>query len=71
MQKKFRCSWIALLMILTLAFGLNIVNAATLFSDNFEDGNSTGWSTSGGSWSVVTDGTRVYKQSRLSSTAHA
>ena len=25
--------------------------AATLFNDDFEDGNTAGWSTSGGSWS--------------------
>jgi hypothetical protein len=45
--------------------------AATLLSDDFEDGNSTGWSTSNGSWSVVSDGSRVYKQSGTSTTAHA
>ena len=28
-------------------------NAATLFSDDFNDGNANGWSTSGGTWSVV------------------
>ncbi|MGI5213038.1 family 16 glycoside hydrolase [Plantactinospora sp. CA-290183] len=43
--------------------------ADTLLSDNFEDGNSTGWSTSGGSWSVTTDGSRVYRQSGQSSDA--
>ncbi len=32
--------------------GHSLVNAANLFSDDFEDGNSTGWSTSGGSWSA-------------------
>jgi len=36
---------------------------STLFTDNFEDGNTNGWSKSGGSWSVVTDGTKVLKQS--------
>ncbi|HEX3047102.1 MAG TPA: family 16 glycoside hydrolase, partial [Bacillota bacterium] len=71
MLKQFRFSWIALLSVLILAFGLNLASAATLFSDNFDDGNSTGWSTSGGSWSVVTDGTGVYKQSSTSATAHA
>lgn len=45
--------------------------AAGLFSDDFEDGNSTGWGTSGGSWSVVTDGNKVYKQSSTSATTHA
>jgi hypothetical protein len=32
-------------------------------SDDFEDGNSSGWSKSGGSWAVVADGTRVLRQS--------
>ena len=49
----------------------NIVNSATLFNDDFEDGNYTGWSRNGGSWSVVTDGSRVLKQSSTSATAHA
>ena len=29
-------------------------HAATLLSDNFEDGNLDGWTRSGGSWSVLT-----------------
>src|SRR5215471_6409970 len=37
--------------------------AATLFSDDFQDGNSAGWTTSGGTWSVVTDGSLVFRQS--------
>ena len=43
--------------------------ADTLFSDTFEDGNSNGWSKSGGTWSVVTDGSLVYRQSGTSSDA--
>jgi pectate lyase len=46
-------------------------SAATLFSDDFEDGNSSGWTTSGGSWSVITDGSRVFRQSGTSSDARA
>jgi len=34
--------------------------AATLFADDFNDGNATGWSTNGGSWSVTSG---VYGQS--------
>ena len=45
--------------------------AATLFSDDFADGNANGWTVSGGSWSVVTDGTPVYQQSGTSSDARA
>src|SRR5689334_20298293 len=41
--------------------------AATLFSDDFGDGNADGWSKSGGSWSVVTDGTPAYNQSNVGS----
>ena len=32
-----------------------------VFCDDFEDGNSAGWTPSGGAWSVITDGTRVYQ----------
>src|SRR5688500_3027331 len=45
--------------------------AATLFSDNFEDGNSSGWTTSGGTWSVTADGSQVLRQSGTSSDARA
>ncbi|MFI5891793.1 pectate lyase [Actinoplanes sp. NPDC051513] len=38
-------------------------SADTSLSDDFEDGNSAGWSKSGGSWSVVADGTKVLRQS--------
>jgi pectate lyase len=45
--------------------------AGTLFADDFQDGNTTGWTTSGGSWSVVTDGSQVLRQSSTSSTTRA
>ena len=45
--------------------------AATLFTDDFNDGNANGWSKSGGSWSVVTDGSPVYQQSSTGSDAKA
>ncbi|OXM13545.1 glycoside hydrolase [Paenibacillus herberti] len=35
----------------------------TLMTDNFEDGDAQGWTAGSGSWSVVADGTNVYKQS--------
>jgi pectate lyase len=46
-------------------------HAATLFSDDFEDGNANGWSKSGGTWSVVPDGSLVYRQSGTGSDAKA
>src|SRR5688572_5010107 len=38
-------------------------SAATLLTDDFQDGNANGWTTAGGAWSVVTDGSLVYRQS--------
>ncbi|HEX6352528.1 right-handed parallel beta-helix repeat-containing protein [Actinophytocola sp.] len=48
-----------------------VASAATLFSENFEDGTADGWTRSGGSWSVVTDGSRAYQQSGASTDARA
>lgn len=45
--------------------------SGTLFSDTFEDGVADGWTSSGGSWSVVTDGTKVYQQTSTSGNARA
>jgi hypothetical protein len=39
-----------------------------LASDNFEDGDANGWTTNGGTWSVVQDGTEMYKQAAASGT---
>lgn len=38
----------------------------TLFSDNFESGNYNNWNTQNGSWSIVTDGSKVLRQSSTS-----
>jgi pectate lyase len=46
-------------------------SAATLFSDDFQDGNASGWSTNGGSWSVVTDESLAWRQSGTSADARA
>ncbi|MER7459295.1 pectate lyase [Micromonospora sp. NPDC126480] len=50
-----------------LAVGLSSAFAATVFSDNFDDGDAGGWSKSGGNWSVVTDGSGVLRQSKADS----
>jgi pectin methylesterase-like acyl-CoA thioesterase len=55
---------------LTVA-GAGDASAATLFSDDFQDGNSSGWTTSGGTWSVVADGSNVLRQSGTSLDARA
>ncbi|GAA2695104.1 pectate lyase [Actinoplanes palleronii] len=41
-------------------------SASTSFDANFEDGAS-GWTKSGGTWAVVTDGSKVYQQSKTDS----
>ena len=59
---------------LVLAIGMAVqpvASAATLLADDFEDGTADGWTRSGGSWSVVTDGSRAYQQSGTSSDARA
>ena len=53
----------------TLVLTALSAQAATLFSDNFNDGNADGWSKSGGSWSVLSDG--IYQQSSTGSDAKA
>src|SRR5690606_31987055 len=37
--------------------------------DTFEDGNANGWTTDGGTWSVVADGTNVYRQTNNTTSA--
>jgi hypothetical protein len=41
--------------------------AATVFSDDFNDGDASGWSKSGGTWSVLTDGSGVFNQASAGS----
>ncbi|WP_345631424.1 pectate lyase [Rugosimonospora acidiphila] len=38
--------------------------AATVFTANFEDGTTNAWSKSGGTWTVVTDGSKAVQQSK-------
>lgn len=56
---------------LLLTAGRMAFAATTLFSDDFEDANTNGWSKSGGTWSVVTDGSRVLRQSSTGGDARA
>ncbi|MEV4282287.1 family 16 glycoside hydrolase [Actinoplanes xinjiangensis] len=46
-----------------LLLSIGTAEAATLFGADFESGSTTGWSKSGGTWSVVSDGTSVLAQS--------
>jgi PelA/Pel-15E family pectate lyase len=55
--------WLSTALLMT-SISVLPANAATIWSDNFNDGNASGWSTQNGSWSVVQDnGNYVYYQS--------
>lgn len=43
-----------------------MAQAATTFSATFEDGSTSAWSKSGGTWAVITDGTKALQQSKAS-----
>ncbi|GAA1360859.1 family 16 glycoside hydrolase [Catellatospora chokoriensis] len=60
---------VALAVVMTALLNLTggVAIAATLFSDNFNSGSATGWSKSGGDWSVVTDGTGTFQQGKVDS----
>jgi pectate lyase len=60
----------AAMLVASLVFTVG-AGAATVFSDDFEDGNATGWTTSGGTWTVATAGDRAYRQSGTSSDARS
>jgi pectin methylesterase-like acyl-CoA thioesterase len=71
MHTSPRARWRAVLATLAvvtvaglLAGTVRVAFAATLFSDDFEDGNTSGWSKSGGTWSIVSDGSRALQQSK-------
>ena len=69
--RRIRIAWAAGASAALTALALTVgaaANAATLFSDDFNDGNAAGWSTSGGSWSVSSG---AYSQSGTSASAKA
>ncbi|HEY2673335.1 MAG TPA: family 16 glycoside hydrolase, partial [Rugosimonospora sp.] len=47
----------------TFAMVVPSASAATLFTADFENGSTSGWSKSGGTWSIVTDGSQALDQS--------
>jgi pectate lyase len=72
-MKVWKVSSLVLLLSVIVVISISLLNisAATIFSDDFEDGNSNGWSKSSGTWAVVTDGNYVYKQSGTSAQAYS
>ncbi|MDT0531477.1 right-handed parallel beta-helix repeat-containing protein [Micromonospora sp. DSM 115977] len=62
----------AALLAVALTVGMAATaHADTLFSDDFSDGNSSGWTASGGSWSVTGDSARALRQGGTSSDARS
>jgi hypothetical protein len=52
--------------------GNAMCGASVVFCDDFEDGNSTGWTKSGGTWSVIDDaGDSVYQGGNASEESYA
>src|SRR5499427_11097758 len=51
--------------------GFGISAQTQLFSDDFQDGNDSGWTKSSGTWAGVTDGTLAFRQSGTSSDSNA
>ena len=65
--RRWKRCWAALAAATVLGLAVPAGTQTVLFTDDFEDGNANGWTVFGGSWSVVIDGTRVYRQSSGSS----
>jgi pectate lyase len=58
-KSRFRATALAVAGMLTVGM-TSIASAVPLLSSNFESGTATGW-TPTGTWSIVTDGSKVYK----------
>lgn len=62
-NKKSMVFVIGIIVILAI-MSYSLVSAAVVFSDDFNDGNATGWTVQYGTWSVVSDsGSYVYYKS--------
>ncbi len=68
MKSKYLVSF-ALCLILCL--GITALTFAANFSDNFESGSYSNWTTQNGSWSITTDGSKVFYQSSTSAEGRA
>jgi hypothetical protein len=62
---------VGLVVLAVAAFGAGTASAATLTADNFEDGNAAGWTTTGGTWAVAQESSKVLRQSSLAANAVA
>ncbi len=58
---------LAVLVTAGLAATVTNAQAATVFTADFESGSTSGWSKSGGTWSVVADGSQTLLQTNAGS----
>jgi hypothetical protein len=58
---------LVVLVTAALAGTVTSAQAATVFTADFESGGTSGWSKSGGAWSVVADGSQTLRQSNAGS----
>lgn len=70
-RRWYRGGLLVTLVALFLAAGAGSASAATLTSDDFEDGNAAGWTTTGGTWVIKNEESRVLHQSSLAANALA
>jgi len=59
----------AALTVMVALAGTNAAFADAFFGDTFDDGDANGWTKTGGSWSVVTDGSPAYRQASTGANA--
>lgn len=62
-RRSLGAAGLSVLVAAGLFTSMGTAEAATLFSADFESGSTSGWSKSGGTWSVVSDGSQVLQQS--------
>jgi pectate disaccharide-lyase len=58
---------LAVLVAAGLAVTVTNAEAATVFTADFESGSTSGWSKSGGTWSIVADGSQTLRQTNAGS----
>src|SRR5262245_4199041 len=68
-ESSFALAIVGALFAILIGFGISA--QTQLFSDDFQDGNSDGWTRSSGTWAVVTDGSLAYRQSGTSADSNS
>jgi hypothetical protein len=67
MRRPAGVGGLVILVVAALTATVTNAEAATVFTADFESGSTSGWSKSGGTWSVVADGSQTLRQSNAGS----